>query len=70
MLLALGLDASLVAVDVTSTLPEHLSSLPSVGYHRALSAEGIMSLNPDVLAGSMHMGQRASLSKYEPQVYS
>lgn len=56
MLLALGLDASLVAVDVTSTLPEHLSSLPSVGYHRVLSAEGIMSLNPDVLAGSMHMG--------------
>lgn len=56
MLLAMGLDQSLVAIDVTSVVPDELSDLPSVGYHRALSAEGLMSLDPDIIVGSEHMG--------------
>lgn len=46
----LGLAESLVGVDTTSTEPaELMDSLPKVGYRRNLSAEGILSLNPDLL---------------------
>ncbi|MDP5069608.1 MAG: ABC transporter substrate-binding protein [Congregibacter sp.] len=56
LVLALGAGDRLVAVDVTSQLPETLSNLPRVGYHRALSAEGLLSLNPDLMLVSEHAG--------------
>ena len=46
---ALGGEARLVGVDTTSQHPASLKALPSVGYQRQLSAEGILSLRPDVL---------------------
>ena len=53
---ALGAESKLVGVDTTSQHPESLKSLPSVGYQRQLSAEGILSLRPDVLIGTDEMG--------------
>jgi iron complex transport system substrate-binding protein len=56
MLFAFGADDRLVAVDVTSRLPEGYRDLPRVGYHRALSPEGLLALQPDLLIGSEHLG--------------
>ncbi len=53
---ALGAKSKLVGVDTTSQHPESLKLLPSIGYQRQLSAEGILSLKPDVLIGTDEMG--------------
>lgn len=53
---ALGGEARLVGVDTTSQHPQSLKALPSIGYQRQLSAEGILSLRPDVLVGTEEMG--------------
>ncbi|HEV7378347.1 MAG TPA: ABC transporter substrate-binding protein [Dyadobacter sp.] len=45
----LGLEKQLVGVDVTSTYPESLSKIPKIGHNRTIAAEGIISLNPDVI---------------------
>lgn len=46
----LGLSKVLVGVDTTSTEPaDVMEAIPKVGYRRSLSAEGILSLNPDLL---------------------
>lgn len=52
----LGGERKLVGVDTTSLHPQSLRELPSVGYQRALSAEGVLSLRPDILIGSEEMG--------------
>ncbi len=43
---ALGEQDKLVARDSTSTYPEDATKLPDVGYMRALSPEGVLSVNP------------------------
>ena len=53
---ALGGESKLVGVDTTSQHPESLKTLPSIGYQRQLSAEGILSLRPQVLVGTEEMG--------------
>ncbi|AUF97974.1 hemin ABC transporter substrate-binding protein [Pseudomonas sp. 02C 26] len=53
---ALGGEQRLVGVDTTSQHPEALTALPSIGYQRQLSAEGILSLRPDLLVGTDEMG--------------
>ncbi|MCO7521223.1 MULTISPECIES: ABC transporter substrate-binding protein [unclassified Pseudomonas] len=53
---ALGGEPRLVGVDTTSQHPESLKALPSIGYQRQLSAEGVLSLRPDVLVGTEEMG--------------
>lgn len=53
---ALGGESRLVGVDTTSQYPQSLRALPSVGYQRQLSAEGILSLRPDLLVGTDEMG--------------
>ncbi len=55
VLIALGMGEQLVGVDVTSQLPADIK-LPRLGYHRTLSAEGLLSLNPSLIIGSTHMG--------------
>jgi iron complex transport system substrate-binding protein len=47
---------SLIAVDVTSQLPKGFKELPNIGYHRNLSAEGLLSLKPSIVIGSELMG--------------
>ncbi|MGB3125411.1 MAG: ABC transporter substrate-binding protein [Pseudomonas sp.] len=53
---ALGAESKLVGVDTTSQHPESLKALPSIGYQRQLSAEGILSLRPQLLVGTEEMG--------------
>ncbi|MEI9401267.1 hemin ABC transporter substrate-binding protein [Mesorhizobium argentiipisi] len=43
---ALGEEGHLVARDSTSSYPEAAAKLPDVGYMRALSPEGVLSVNP------------------------
>ncbi|WP_295899045.1 hemin ABC transporter substrate-binding protein [uncultured Vibrio sp.] len=59
---ALGAEDQLVAVDVTSKSFVKGSDIPQVGYHRQLSAEGLMALNPTRLIGSSEMGPETTLS--------
>ena len=49
ILVGLGLEKQIVGVDVTSTYPASLDKLPKIGHNRSISAEGIISLNPDVI---------------------
>ncbi|MNO66881.1 Hemin-binding periplasmic protein HmuT precursor [compost metagenome] len=53
---ALGGESKLVGVDSTSQYPQSLHKLPGIGYQRALAAEGILALRPDILVGSNEMG--------------
>lgn len=53
---ALGGESKLVGVDTTSQHPESLKALPSIGYQRQLSAEGVLSLRPQILIGTEEMG--------------
>ncbi|WP_417580923.1 heme/hemin ABC transporter substrate-binding protein [Nitrincola sp.] len=46
---ALGQGHRLVGRDTTSTWPESANALPDVGYMRQLSAEGLLSLRPDLI---------------------
>lgn len=55
LILALHAEQSLIAVDVTSQLHEG-QQLPKIGYHRRLSAEGLLALSPTKLIGSDEMG--------------
>ena len=61
--LVLALDAGnkLVAIDSTSHIPENLSHIAKLGYHRMLSAEGIIALSPTVVVGSDVMGPETTL---------
>ncbi|MED5239670.1 MAG: ABC transporter substrate-binding protein [Pseudomonadota bacterium] len=65
MIVALGLEDSLVAVDVTSPASGELAELPRIGYHRNLSAEGLLSLSPTHLVGTDHMGPDTTLNVLE-----
>jgi iron complex transport system substrate-binding protein len=49
IIVGLGLEKQLVGVDVTSTYPASLDKIPKIGHNRTMSAEGIISLNPDVI---------------------
>lgn len=61
LVFALDAQAQLVAVDSTSTLPEN-SDLPRLGYHRQLSAEGMLSTQPTLVIGSEEMGPDTALN--------
>ncbi|WP_448109330.1 heme/hemin ABC transporter substrate-binding protein [Pseudomonas azerbaijanoccidentalis] len=60
---ALGGEPKLVGVDTTSQHPESLKALPSIGYQRQLSAEGVLSLRPQILVGTEEMGPPPVLSQ-------
>lgn len=49
---ALGAGASVVGVDQSSQYPEAVCQLPSVGYVRTISAEGVLSLEPDLVVAT------------------
>lgn len=58
---ALGAQQRLVGTDVTS-IQWHNGTLPDVGYHRQLTIEGLLSLNPDQLIASKEAGPENTLS--------
>jgi iron complex transport system substrate-binding protein len=55
----IGAEDVLVARDLTSIYPRQITRLPSVGYHRALSAEGIISMRPTMLLTDGNLGPDA-----------
>lgn len=58
---ALGKGHNIVAVDLSSTYPDSAKLLKTVGYHRALSPESIISMNPDLVIHSNDIGPETVL---------
>ena len=59
----LGEEGRLVGVDQTSVWPKDAAKFPQVGYVRNLSAEGILSLKPDLILASKVAGPAAVLDQ-------
>ena len=53
---ALGAQDRVVGVDYSSTYPPEVKKVQTVGYHRALSAEGILSLHPTAIIHDNNIG--------------
>jgi len=53
---ALGAQDSVVGVDLSTTYPPDVKKVQTVGYHRALSAEGILSLHPTAIIHDGNIG--------------
>ncbi|HVI45172.1 MAG TPA: ABC transporter substrate-binding protein [Chitinophaga sp.] len=62
---ALGAEKNLVAVDLSSTYPPAIKALPTVGYHRALSAEGIISQEPTLVIHDNNVGPEQVMQQLE-----
>ncbi|OFW96806.1 MAG: hypothetical protein A3D94_07175 [Alphaproteobacteria bacterium RIFCSPHIGHO2_12_FULL_66_14] len=60
---ALGAEAQLVGVDTTSQYPAAARTLPQVGYMRALSAEGVLSLKPTLVIATTAAGPASTLDQ-------
>ncbi|GHN01522.1 hemin ABC transporter substrate-binding protein [Cytophagales bacterium WSM2-2] len=56
IIFALGAERDLAGVDLSSTYPDAIKKLPTVGYHRALSAEGILSTKPTLIIHDNNVG--------------
>jgi len=53
---ALGAQNEVVGVDLSTTYPPEVKNVQTVGYHRALSAEGILSLHPTTIIHDNNIG--------------
>lgn len=60
---ALGEQDRLVGRDTTSVYPPEANDLPNVGYMRALSAEGVLSLSPDLILARSTSGPPETLDQ-------
>jgi len=65
ILFALGANQDLVAVDLSSTYPPEIKSLPTVGYHRALSPEGIVAVKPTLVLHDNNVGPEHVMRQLE-----
>jgi len=62
---ALGANDKLVGVDLSSTYPKEAQKLTNVGYHRMLSAEGIISLRPSLVIHNGGIGPEEVVKQLE-----
>jgi len=53
---ALGAQDKVVGIDLSTTYPPEIKQVQTVGYHRALSAEGILSLHPTGIIHDNNIG--------------
>jgi len=60
---ALDAGSKVVGADSTSTFPHAANALPRVGYMRAISAEGVLSLQPDVVVAVADAGPPAAFAQ-------
>lgn len=60
---ALGEEERIVARDTTSVFPEAANDLPDVGYMRRLSAEGVLSVAPDLIIARSTSGPVEALDQ-------
>lgn len=65
IIFALGAEKNLVAVDLSSTYPPAIKKLTTVGYHRALSAEGILSTKPTLVIHDNNVGPEQVMKQLE-----
>jgi len=65
ILFALGLGERVVAVDQTSRYPAAARKKPDVGYSRALSPEGVLSVGPSLILAVEGAGPRSTLDVLE-----
>lgn len=63
LVFALGRGAELVGRDTSSLYPAEALALPDVGYHRQLSAEGVLSLAPSLVLATAHAGPPEALDQ-------
>jgi iron complex transport system substrate-binding protein len=61
ILLALDIGSKIIAADITSEPLLTSQNVKQLGYHRALSAEAILSLQPDLIVGSDHTGPTSTV---------
>lgn len=61
----LGAEYQLVGTDSTSVFPAAAEKTPKVGYMRQLSAEGVLSLRPDMLITTSEAGPPAVVSQLQ-----
>lgn len=64
-LYALGVEEHIVAVDTTSRWPPAARKKPTVGYMRALSAEGVLSMLPTLVLTTNEVGPKRVLRLIE-----
>ncbi|WP_447044633.1 heme/hemin ABC transporter substrate-binding protein [Vreelandella sp. H-I2] len=62
---ALDADINVVARDDTVLYPPEMAALPSVGYLRQLSAESVLSIQPDHVLAAGHAGPKEVLEQLE-----
>lgn len=76
---ALKQESRLVARDTTSSFPAKAEKLPNIGYARALSPEGVLSVDPDMILATEGSGppetlevlKQANVAYVEvPEIYS
>lgn len=63
VLVALGMEKNIVGVDVTSTFPESLKSLPQVGHSHNLNTEAIIALHPAYVVSLEERGIKPEQAK-------
>ncbi|MEM7670079.1 MAG: ABC transporter substrate-binding protein [Pseudomonadota bacterium] len=63
IIFALGAGERVVGVDLTSTFPAETGDLPQIGYVRKLSAEGVLSLRPDLVIAAHDAGPSIALEQ-------
>lgn len=63
ILVELGLKENIIGIDLSSTYPEDIKSLPQVGYYRNLSDEGVIGLNPSFIIGETEAGPAAVVER-------
>ncbi len=65
IIFAMGAEKDIVAVDLSSTYPNEIKKLPTVGYHRALSAETILAMKPTLILHDNNIGPDHVVSQLE-----
>ena len=60
---ALGVGGQLVGTDTSSVYPDAATKLPQVGYQRAVAAEGVLALKPDLVLATNEAGPPAALEQ-------
>jgi iron complex transport system substrate-binding protein len=65
ILYAMGLENQVIAVDLTSDFPARTVEKESVGYMRALSPEGVLSVNPSLVLAIEGSGPKEAIDVLE-----
>lgn len=62
---ALGAGSAVVGADTTSRYPAEVVPLATLGYHRNIGAEGVLSLSPDLVIATSDAGPPSTMSQLE-----